>query len=89
MKAVSEARRVLEQEEGDKLIDREDINGEALKRAEIRRKNSFRRVGATHSPRYGERLTTDSDAHLAARRKAAPQRCAISDEPKEVGHPTK
>ena len=32
--SVSEARRVLEQEEGDKLIDREDINGEALKRAE-------------------------------------------------------
>ena len=31
---VNEARRVLEQEEGDKLIDREDINGEALKRAE-------------------------------------------------------
>ncbi len=31
---VAEARRVLEQEEGGKLIDREDINGEALKRAE-------------------------------------------------------
>ena len=60
-----------------------------LFQSEIRRKNSFRRVGATRSPRYGERLTTDSDAHLAARRKAAPQRCAISDEPKEVGHPTK
>lgn len=31
---VSEARRILEQQEADKLVDREDINGEALKRAE-------------------------------------------------------
>ncbi|MBQ9988697.1 MAG: ATP-dependent protease ATPase subunit HslU [Clostridia bacterium] len=31
---VSEARRILEQEEADKLIDRDDVNGEALKRAE-------------------------------------------------------
>jgi ATP-dependent HslUV protease ATP-binding subunit HslU len=31
---VSEARRVLEQEEANKLVDKEDINGEALKRAE-------------------------------------------------------
>ncbi len=31
---VKDARRVLEQEEGDKLVDREDINDEALRRAE-------------------------------------------------------
>ncbi len=31
---ISEARRIIEQQEADKLVDREDINGEALKRAE-------------------------------------------------------
>lgn len=32
--SVAEARRILEQEEADKLIDKEDLNGEALQRAE-------------------------------------------------------
>ncbi len=31
---ISEARRIVEQEEANKLLDKEDINGEALKRAE-------------------------------------------------------